>query len=267
MKTVTVLLGALIVASVKGQDGQSPQLRIQPDVQLLLALETRDAAMVRILARGEYRGPGDYKEREQDFEVGHVVMCPQARGLPLFAVFSLDLDVNLVEGPPHVARGGVAIVASDGALVRWWRAHNLAKGVFADVNEDGIVERVETMTCVLGEAKDTTVRELFVLPVTEEMVPSLRVAFDVVHNRNLADEPEHATAWRVLPAREGQPARVQIGPKDARTGDLSSVAAEWTWKKENSAWVGPGGGPSMAFVRLPPIGVEGLYEFALAHKR
>ena len=251
---VVFLVAAILWLNLEssGQEPRKPY--IHSDVQQLLGQESRGAALRRILGRAQYRGPGKYTEENKKCDVRHVVMCPQPKGPPLFAVFVSGFFNRQM----HTPKGHLILVASDGVIVRCYQGNNLADGVFADVNGDGIVERIEQMCYGWGEGTKVKVRELFVLPMTEEVVPSLRIAFDV---------DCEITGWRVIPAKGKNPARVQIGPKNTKTGEIEKVTGEWKWNAKLSAWVGPGGGPNQDFIRLPPVGHVGLKEFALVQTK
>jgi hypothetical protein len=256
-------LSSLVVAQEAAKPEPAKQeapkkILLHEDVQQLLSRETRDAAMTRILARGEHRGPGTYAEPTQKARVGHVVMCPQPSGPPIFAVFLL----GSMHKRENVAGGHLITVAGDGAIVRCWCGNNSleADAVFEDVNGDGVVDRIETMNC--GVEGGGNVRVLFVLPITEAVMPTLRIAIEW-REPSLA---EWQTAWRVVRAGGGEPVRVQIGPRDPKTGEPSKVTAEWRWHAERKAWVGPGGGPGQSFVRMPPEGWPSLEEFAAGQR-
>jgi hypothetical protein len=253
----TTLATVLVLGA--GVPVQTPEPRLHRDVQLLLARETADAALEAILTRGEHRGPGDYLEPVKAHAVRHVVMCPQPKGLPLFAVFVRGLKNN----DYREAKGRLILVAADGAIVRCWRGDNVAEGTFEDVNDDGIVDRVDTID--YGVEGGGLVRELYVLPIVADGLAALRVAFDFRPDRQPGGKD--GLAWRVQRAGNGKPARIQLGPRDPATGELISVTAEWSWLASRSAWVGPGGGPGHVFVRLPPDGWAGLEEFAAAQRQ
>lgn len=244
----------------QGQDVvrmQGQRQLLDADVQQLLAHESRDAALGRIVARGEYRGPGDYTEKDRALKVGHVVMCPQQRGLPIFAVFCL----GAASRSPNRAAGHVILVASDGVMLRCWGNNNVVSHQFEDINEDGVVDRVDVTRYVMGEAEDLLVWELSVTPVDERGIPSLRVALDV---GNRADAPPMRFAWRVIARDERGPPRLQLGSRGVKAGEVSKVWAEWKWDREKKAWLGPVGGLQEAFLRLPPDGFSEISEFATA---
>jgi hypothetical protein len=83
-RLATVLLSC---CALTAQQPAAAAPQLHPDVALLLARETRQSAMERILERGEHRGDGTYEEGVRPFRVGHVVVCPQERGMPMMAVF------------------------------------------------------------------------------------------------------------------------------------------------------------------------------------
>ena len=236
---------------------------IAPDVQRLLWLDSRDAALGRILERSVYRGPGTYTETDRTLAVRQVVVCPQLSGAPLFAVFvtSHALEAKGIriipspgEGSPF--KGHLILIACDGTIVRCYMGNNIVEGMFADINGDQVIDRVETIRYADIDEKEARVTELCVVPVTEEMTPTLRIAFD-------AGDPQDRSAWRVVPASAGGPLHIELGPKDPATGGLQSVTATWIWDGKLRAWTGPGGGPGQPFMRLPPLGHQELKEFAL----
>lgn len=263
-RTTRPLLGVVLLASQALAVAQAtpPVPTIAPDVQRLLWLDSRDAALGRIVERGMHRGSGNYAETDKTLTVRHVVVCPQLVGPPLFALFveSHALEargIRITRSTEDAAscKGHLIMVAADGAIVRCYLGNNHVEGVFADANGDSVIDRVETMRYANIDDQAAPVSELFVLPITEEVTPSLRIAFD-------AGEPRDRTAWRVVPASANTPPRVEIGPSDPATGGLRSVTATWTWDKKLRAWTGPGGGPGQAFMRIPPVGHQELKEFA-----
>lgn len=258
--TIAAALWLLAAVPVVAQDDADKRPTLHPDVALLLAPDHRDEALFRLLERGEHRGPGEYTEHVERHIVNHVVTCPQARGLPVFAVFVKDSDSK-----PNTPTGHLIQVTSDGAILRCWRGNNLiSDGLCADINRDGIVERVETMNYGVRE-NDMDVHELFVLPMTEEVQPTLRIAMGARPQAELF-EP-WPLGHRVIPTTDEQQARIQIGPVDPKTGELQKVVAEWRWHSEKHVWLGPNGAPDKDFMVLPPVGREGIHEFAATHAR
>ena len=252
------LLSTVLAAQQAAPAADKPELH--PDVAALLDAKQRDAAFQRILARGEHRGPGSYKQTEVDLRVDHVMVCPQKNGLPIYAVFPVEDDAveeNLEK--PKGPTGHIITVTGDGAILRVWKGNNWVEGQMGDANGDGIVERIETMHHGVGLHAETTVRVLFILPITEEVMPSLRVAFEVGQQPDICPED---MCWRVVPKTAKDPARVQIGTKDLDTGEFGEVTAQWRWLDKQAAWVGPGGGPNRDFLVLPPRGWDGIREFA-----
>jgi len=259
--TTAAALWLLAAVPVVAQDDRPARPTLHPDVALLLAPDHRDEALFRLLERGEYRGPGDYTESAQRFEVTHVVPCPQARGLPIFAVFVK----GATKSQPNTPTGHLIKVTADGAILRCWLANNVvSEGLCADVNRDGIVERVETMNYGVRDS-DMTVRELFVLPMTEEVQPTLRIALGA-RPRSEFGEP-WPLGHRVIPATDEQQARIQIGPVDPETKELKEVVAEWRWHSKKHVWLGPNGAPDKDFMVLPPVGHDGIDEYAATQAR
>lgn len=297
-----LLAAVLSTGGLHAQDTTPP---IHADVQLLLQRETRDEAFARIVARGVYRGPGDYVESsELGYEVRHVILCPQAEGAPLFAVFideirapdppyvvetgQVKLEIPLQFrwlGPgPHVPRGHIAIVASDGALIRLYAGANVVHGKLEDINADGILDYVESTGAAVGD--DLFAQQLWVLPITEEMQPSLRVAFDplVIDLTASVEEIQEAAkkarprplTYRILRAEyehgtgDNEPrlsvARIELGTTD-QNGAFAETIATWAWNSEASRWDGPEGGETEQFIRLPPSGWKEIRDFLQAHKR
>jgi len=231
---------------------QPPEPKLHADVRALLDDDDRDAAMQRILRRGDYRGPGTYEERAASCEVMHVVRCEQKRGGPIVAVFVHAFGKKR----PNVSKGHLIKVTADGAILRCWQGYNMVFHEFDDINGDGIVERVEMINYSM--AGRSVVRELFVLPVTADVQPALRIAIGLRPKDSKADFP---LGYRVKKATQKDAARIQIGPVDKKTGGLSRVTAEWRWHAKHEAWVGPAGGPNKEYVVLPPVGHDGLEEF------
>lgn len=255
------LVSAIAIECVIAQ-APTPAQTIAPDVQRLLWLDSRDAALGRILERGIYRGPGEYKESDRTLTVRQVVICPQLSGPPLFAVFvrshALEADgLHVIDSNTEASlfKGHLIQIAADGAIVRCYLGNNRVDAAFADINGDQVIDRVETMRCSSIDDQEAHVTELFVVPVTEEAAPTLRIAFD-------AGEPRDRSTWRVVPASNTAPARIELGPRDPATGGLKSVTATWSWDRKLRGWTGPGGGPGQSFMRLPPAGHRELKEFA-----
>ena len=183
------------------------------------------------------------------------MVCPQQVGPPLFAVF---LETSWDDEEPHRPGGHVVLVASDGALVRYYAGANLLDGVIGDLNADGLVDCADVINHGLGDGLEA--RVLYVVPVTEAQRPRLRVAFS----------PGRTTApwvWRAVDDPEGPALQIELGPPDPRTGELAEVHARWRWSSEEREWIGPEGGLDQPFLRLPPEGKDELRAFAASHAR
>lgn len=259
--TSWTVLAAVVPTGLTAQQ-PAPVQEIAPDVQRLLWMDSRDAALARIVARGAYRGPGTYTEDDKKLTVRNVVVCPQPVGPPLFAVFvtSRNLEekgIRIIRSDAYNSRpiGHLIQVAADGTIVRCPGSNNVVDGTFADINSDGVIERVESISYTDIEDTELKVHEVCVQPVVEGAMPSLRVAYSA------GDAP--ALTWRAIPTEGKAPSRVQLVRPPEPGLQRERIVATWTWNKELRQWTGPGGGPGQEFMRLPPDGYAELKEFAL----
>ncbi len=124
-----------------------------------------------------------------------------------------------------------------------------------DINGDGVMDVVQSWRTSLA-AMGPICEVLHVIPVTREQRPSLRIAF----NRSTGEE---GWGWR-LREKDNQWS-IEVGPKNARTGDIE-VKATFQWSEKNKDYEGPEGGADQAFMRLANDGDKSLRRFLDAKK-
>jgi hypothetical protein len=138
-------------------------------VKKLLDPAKRNAALDKLMQLNHYDGgPTDTAL------VNHVVVYPQPKGEPLYAVFK-DENYSVRSGAGlGKPLGHVLLFDSDGKYVPFYQNANSISGVFADVNGDGIVENVEAIFCGLRPAATV----ICVIPIVEKPVPLLCLAYN-----------------------------------------------------------------------------------------
>ncbi|HUX00288.1 MAG: YdjY domain-containing protein [Phycisphaerae bacterium] len=218
-------------------------------VQELLDPAKRNAALDKLMQLNHYKGgPHDTAL------VNHVVVCPQPKGEPLYAVFKDEHYADWSGAGLGKPRGHVLLFDSDGKYVPFYKNANDPWGVFEDVNGDGIVENVESWYC--GELRSCTI--LHVIPIVEKPMPLLCVAY------NPKQRKTETWAWQMADAGKDGALQIQLGPvvkilgdpahsrDDNGTNKQINPVVTYTWDKDKKAYVGPAGGDDQPFKRLDP---------------
>jgi hypothetical protein len=227
--------------------GDDPPAALDPAVAKLLDLDQRDEAFRKVIKRQVYRGEGTYTETDAK-PVRHVIVCPQVKGPPLFAVFPKSRENQ----PIHRPDGHLVLVDSDGAIVRVYHAANsLSNGdTIQDINGDGVMDVVQSWG-IANDLKGPSCQVLHVIPVTREQRPALRVAYN--HSAGAGD-----WGWRLR--EKGKVWLIELGPKQPRTDDIE-VKAVFRWSEKEQGYEGPGGGADQAFMRLADDGDKSFRRF------
>lgn len=149
-------------------------------------------------------------------------------------------------GEPEQQLGGVYLIRASGRQIRMYRGWNYLSddSQVTDINRDGVPELV--IVSHQGGGKGSTpgsvkgqMTHIYVMPITPDQVPLLRLAFDV---RRLSAEP----TWRWTLTEEADQPRSIILEKPIK-GQLSECA-RFTWSVEKSRFIGPAGASSEGFI-------------------
>lgn len=234
----SILLGALALIACHTPD-PLPHV-VDPVVAQLSDTEMRDTAFRKIISWQRYRGARAYTEKDAE-SIRYHVICPQVTGPPLHAVFP---DTNYQHS--RAPLGHSVLIDADGAIIPYWIGDNVISGAFADINADGIVERVDVVStgseCIL-----------FVLPITREQHPVLMVAF------NRETDTGARWSWRLSPAATPGVQNIQLGPMVPSTRDIPrdswptniEPAVTYSWSRVTREYEGDGGSPDREFLRVP----------------
>jgi hypothetical protein len=209
-----------------------PPKRTDPIVAQLTDFTRRDEAFREILSRQLYRSRPRYVERIFK-PLRHVVVCPQANGPPLYAVFPVCSYEQRAE-----PLGYVILIDADGAIIPWYiNANSLDEpSEFRDINGDTIVDAVD-------EVRTGKARILHVLPVTREQRPTLMILL------RRATSDEHAWSWRLAETAAPGVCAIELGPGDPKR-DYFEARATYQWSPAEGGYVGPPGGDNLPFKRM-----------------
>jgi len=219
-------------------------------VKKLLDPAERNATLAKLIQLN----PGCTGRPTDTAFVNHVVVCPQPKGEPLYAVFkdekfSFRFGAGL--GKPL---GHIILFDSDGKYVPFYRNANVISGVFADVNGDGIIENVEAIQYGLQHAATV----IYVIPIVEKPVPLLCLAYNPWNRKT------EKWAWQAADARKDGVLQIQLGPVIKILGDPTysredngsnkqiNPVVTYTWDKDRKMYVGPAGGDDQPFKRIAP---------------
>ncbi len=236
------------------EDGSRTAL-VDPVVQRLLTLATRDEACRQILSRSAH-------ERLRPYglitlvRVRHVVVCPQRNGSPLFAVFLGHFDWHLYLNQP---KGHVVVIDGSGTIVPCHHASVWVDGEFRDINADGIIESVESWLFAVEPSTHVRVEILQVLPVERAQKPLLRIAY----NR---EDSQRKWSWGVVATEEPGVSAVELGPKDPHSGMIVPQAV-YRWSREERMYVGPVGGIAQPYIRIDRSSKEAFDTFRERHSQ
>jgi hypothetical protein len=176
-----------------------------------------------------------------------VIVCHQRDGRPLYAVVykgAFESDA------PGLRR--FELVDFDGTLVSVFEGWNFGHCDFKDLNADGVLDRLETLTYEIEEGKED-VQALTLIPMTPEQKVKLRV-FYRMHQENAGWD------WTVVDTN-GSPLEIRLGPRDPETKELMPRAV-YRWDPSRSEYVGPSGGIDEEFLRLDDLDFAKFEDFA-----
>lgn len=205
---------------------------VDPTVSKLSDPAQRDEAFRTILSWQKYRTKTTAPERIFR-PLRHVVVCPQKKGPPVYAVFPSNIFEHR-----DAPKGHIMLIDADGAIIPYYCNANSIDdhSEFKDVNGDGVVDEVGTIN--FGGAQ-----VLHILPVTRDQRPSL----NIVLKESGFNETEWS--WKLVATHEPDVFAIELGPPDAETGKFSPKES-FNWSKEKSDYLGPEGGGNLPFMRL-----------------
>ena len=244
-RTVLAVCGPLLVGGVLLWSPWAAAEEANPRAQWvrdLLDAQKRDAALAALLG---LKDAGACK-------VNHVVVCPQADGGPLYAVFKAEGYERRMGGGPGKAIGHVILFDGKGTEHPFWHNANSISGLFRDVNGDGIVENVETNSISPAAPPGMplerfSVKVLHVLPIVLKADPVLLVAYGIGQPGHPEDKPPWH--WRAVDLDADGRLEIQFGPK---TEKGLEPQATYTWSEKDKRYVGPDGADTQRFKRLRP---------------
>ncbi len=212
-------------------------LAVDPDrVQPHGSKALRDDAFRTILSWQKYRSKPDAPERIFK-PLRHVVVCPQKEGPPIYAVFPMTSYEQRAE-----PKGYIILIDADGAIIPYYCNANSIDdhSEFKDINNDGVVEEVSTIS--FG-TKAGSAKVLHILPVTRDQRPILNIVF----KEGGADKEEWS--WKLAETKEPGVFSIELGHLNSETGQISPKES-FHWSKEKSDYFGPEGGGKLLFMRL-----------------
>ena len=204
------------------------------DVLQLFTLQARDEALQKILKQARYPENPSYTE-DTAGQIKEVVVCPQPDGPPLVTVFAKSQSDD---GNVSPRSGHFIVIRNDGLILPFFKNANSLKGYFLDLNGDGVIDCVDSLSIAVGwPSPDPTrsVTELHIVPIQERFEPSLVVYWK-----------RGAFTWRLHQPELHRNPTIQIGVK-TETG--FEPAAEYKWSTEENRWQGPQGSPEAKFIR------------------
>ena len=238
MRWVLSSAAILIIASTTVIDCSTNQRGIE-SVRLLQDPAGRDRALFDLLEMNKYYNGvnSDGKQHHPETcKVNHVVVCPQKKGLPLYAVFKAEGYEKYFGGGPGKPLGHVIVFDSTGKYLPRYINANSIHGEFEDANGDGIVENVESIHEGYWEEHKSNDR-LWVLPIVPNAKPILEVRYN----------PER-WSYKVLKKGPGIPWEIRFIPKNTSTISSGS-AVIYRWSKEKQAYEGPIGSERIGYWR------------------
>ena len=227
-------------------------------VQKLLQPTQRDEALFELLRGNQYRP--SMPLTKDNCRVNEVVICPQQNGPPLYAVFKAERYEKHIGGGSGKRLGHVILFDHKGDIIPIYRNANSIEGSFKDVNQDGVVEAVESWTVGLGKRKGDRclppyrAEILHVIPMTRKQEPILRVAY----NKN---DPDDKWGWQLVETKVAGEFDIVLGPDDDKTGKVER-AVVYRWSVIEKKYTGPPGGYDQPYMRFTAPGYEQATKFA-----
>jgi ankyrin repeat protein len=206
---------------------------VDPIVKRLSDPTQRDEAFRTVLSWQKYRSQPSAPERFFK-PLRHVVVCPQAVGPPIYAVFPW----TTYEQRP-APKGHVILIDADGAMIPHYINANSINDVseFRDINGDRIIDEISA----IGTGKAYV---LHVLPVTREQKPALNILL----RKKGFNETEWS--WRLAPTAQSDVFAIELGLNDPKTSQLHPRVT-YEWSETTHDYVGPTGGDGLPFKRMP----------------
>jgi len=214
-------------------------------VKKLLVPERRDDVLRTILSWQRYRGEPYYKVTDKDLKpIAEVAVSVQQDGHPIYVVFFRDSWRGPGDKEHHVETFDF-----DGTIVPWHGGANVEQPEnVKDINGDRILEAVQQIGC---STRRHNVTQLWVLPITREMRPSL----SLLYNR---DDPKESWSWELTESETRGVRDLTLGVRDPSTGKISPRAV-YRWSAPDRCFVGPPGGLAEPFLRIDGM-TDGIEE-------
>ncbi len=200
----------------------------RPDViEKLLNINTRDEALKELLVLNKYYT--EYRGMDEDYDMGecsvnHVVVCPQTEGDPIYAVFKAGSTEVSFGGGYGKPLGHVILFDSDGNFIQYYKNANYIKGIFSDINDDGIIENVESIANAFFCKSHGLVMVLSILPIKKPFMPIFCVAY------------EESWDWKAVDLNNDNIIELQIFPKVKPDSVIT-----FRWSKEMNQYTGYAG--------------------------
>lgn len=231
-------------------------------VKKLLVPGERDEALRRIIEWQRYRGEPRYRVTEVE-TIRHVLLCPQSRTEPIFAVF-----LGKKPDSEKATVGHFELIDYDGTILPVYMGANSSdSGVFQDINGDGVIDRVDSWRWTVGRSvglsePETDIDVLQVLPITREQQPLLRVAYNP--SKSLESPKSRPDwSWEIVPTKDRDVFDVLLGPRSTPARGVDPQVT-YRWDAKAATYVGPSGGVGDAFLRFTDETSEELERFAQA---
>lgn len=240
-----IVISGLIFSSSPSSSSLSsegPSAKWNPDVLRLFSLDQRDEALRRLLEQGRYSPDPHYRE-EVTGTIKDVVICPQPGQRTLVTVFVRSKFSPEDESPRS---GHFIVIRNDGAIIPFYYNANSLGGDFRDLNGDGVMDCIDSMSIGFDEYP---VRALYVIPVLEEFKPSL-----LIYWKEDPSTWEGLLTWRLSQPQRHLLPTIQIGTEENGTFEM---LAEYRWSHAEQRWTGPPGSPQQEFLVVDTDGKLG----------
>ncbi|MBN2714672.1 MAG: hypothetical protein JXX14_02385 [Deltaproteobacteria bacterium] len=203
-------------------------------VRQLLSLENRLDAFVELANRA-----GESFKFRDDLPydpIANVIVCPQPEGPPLFAVFHRK---PLPNGSFYST--GFSLIDSNGEFHKIYENANVAGGIFQDVNDDTVVDKVDDTKV---RKNNDWYRQLTIVPMTKApQQPALIIIMNPVD-----------WTWRSEATDNPNIMKIHVGPKPKgpkpKEGEMMTPSATWVWDATQKSYIGPDGGIGHQFMRI-----------------
>jgi hypothetical protein len=255
---LAIALGVFVSRAQRAPDSEQDSFAKLPGkelVQRLMDEKSRSRAFYEL-----WRRSGAGKDEGFDgFEEGHydpsVIVCPQEKGeLPIYIVlcgflgksdpasrdgYSIEKPNELFASAPGLPPRGtgdksmIEAFTADGRRIVPFGGNNVLDGVLADINADGMIDRVEVTNYGVDGVKNVQALTVSTVKVKEQPL------FTVVLNWE-ADE----WTFRLTDQDGDRISDIEAGP---RTAAGFKPKAVWKWDRAKHEYLGPAGKPGDHF--------------------